>query len=260
MTSRLVMLGTGGALETATRDNTSLAFDLGDRAVLVDCPGSVGLKLLRAGIDPVRLAAVVVTHGHPDHIYGFPSLVHNLWMIDRERPVGRLPVHAPAEEIRKLQDLLAIFDLDRRATFLEYHPLPETPGAEFFVQDGHRLSAHPVDHGPPAYAVRWDTAGGRRVVHSTDTRPVDALAEFGRGADFFLHEATYAGVDADLARQGGHSTAAQAGRLATMAGARRLLLLHLVYYAAPELWVADAMTAFACPVEVPDDGAVYPLD
>jgi ribonuclease Z len=260
MTPRLVILGTGGALQTATRDNTALAFDLDGRAVLVDCPGSVYLKLLRAGIDPVRLAAVVITHGHPDHIYGFPSLVHNLWMIDRERPFGRLPVHAPGEEIRKLRDLLAIFDLDRRATFLEYHPLPEAPGAEFFVRDGHRLSAHPVDHGPPAHAVRWDTAGGRRVLYSTDTRPVDALAEFGRGADYFLHEATYAGGDADLARQGGHSTAAQAGRLATMAGAKRLLLLHLVDYAAPERWVADAMTTFAGPVEVPDDGAVYPLD
>lgn len=257
---RLVILGTGGALETAIRDNTSLVFDLGGRAVLVDCPGSVYLKLLRAGIDPVRLAAVVITHGHPDHTYGFPSLVHNLWMIDRERPVGRLPVYAPGEEIQKLRALLAIFDLDRRAAFLEYHPLPEAPGAEFFMQDGHRLSAHPVDHGPPAYAVRWDTVGGRRVMHSTDTRPVDALAEFGRGADFFLHEATYNSVEAALAHQGGHSTAAQAGRLAAMAGAKRLLLLHLVDYAVPERWVADAMTAFAGPVEVPDDGAVYPLD
>ncbi|MDR7418095.1 MAG: MBL fold metallo-hydrolase [Armatimonadota bacterium] len=260
MPVRLVILGTGGALETAERDNTALAFDLGDRAVLVDCPGSVYQKLLRAGITAARLAAVVMTHAHPDHIYGYPSLVHNLWMLDREAPVGRLPVYAPGEEIERLRRLLAIFDLDRRAAFLDYHPLPAAPGAPFFEHAGHRLFAHPVDHGPPAFALRWDTAGGRRVMHSTDTRPVEALAEFGRGADLFLHEATFAGAQADLAASGGHSTPAQAGRLATLAGAKRLLLLHLVDHAVPEQWVAEATTAFAGPVEIPDDGAVYAVE
>jgi ribonuclease Z len=255
-----VILGSGGALETAHRDNTSLAFDLGNRGVLVDCPGSVYLKLLRAGIDPLHLAAVVVTHTHPDHVYGFPSLVHNIWMVHRERPVGPLPVFAPAEEIGKLRNLLGIFDLDRRAAFLEYHSLPVEPGAQFFAHGGHRLSSHPVDHGPPAYAVRWDTGGGRRVLYSTDTRPVDALAQFGRGADFFLHEATYASVDEGLAHQSGHSTSAQAGRVAAMAGAKRLLLVHLVDYAVPEQWVADAATTFAGPVEIPEDGAAYAVD
>jgi ribonuclease Z len=260
MTARLVILGSGGAMQTADRDNTALAFDLGGRAVLVDCPGSVYLKLLRAGVDPLCLAAVVITHTHPDHICGYPSLVHNLWMMDRDKPVGRLPIYAPGAEIEKLRSLLTIFDLDGRASFLEYHPLPAEPGAQFFEQDGHRLFAHPVDHGPPAFAIRWDTAAGRRVMHSTDTRPVDALAGFGRSADFFLHEATYAQNEADLAERGGHSTAAQAGRLATLAGAQRLLLLHLTDYAVPEQWVAEAMTTFSGPVEIPDDGAVYGLD
>ncbi|MDR7545547.1 MAG: MBL fold metallo-hydrolase [Armatimonadota bacterium] len=260
MRTSTVILGTGGAVLTAHRDNTALAFRMGEQAVLVDCPGSVCLKLLRAGIAPERLAALVITHAHPDHLYGLPSLIHNLWMADRGRTSPVLPVWAPAPELEKIRRLLAVFDLERRAAFLELRALPTDPAAPFFERDGHRLFAHPVDHGPPAFAIRWDTAGGHRVLYSTDTRPVESLAAFGRGADLLAHEATYAEAQADLARAGGHSTPAQAGRIAALAGAGRLVLLHLTDTAVPEQWVAEAMTAFDGPVEVPGDGAQYPLD
>jgi ribonuclease BN (tRNA processing enzyme) len=58
----------------------------------------------------------------------------------------------------------------------------------------------------------------------------------------------------------GHSTPAAAGRVAALAGARRLLLVHLVDYAVPAQWVAEARTEFAGPVEVPDDASTYSVD
>jgi ribonuclease BN (tRNA processing enzyme) len=180
-------------------------------------------------------------------------------MLARGAPRERLPVYAPGAEVGRLRRLLDLFDLDRRAAFLEYHPLPDDPARPFWEHAGHRVHAHPVDHGPPAYAVRWDPPGGRRVMYSTDTRPVEALAVFGAGADLLVHEATYAGDEADLAHSGGHSTAAEAGRLAGAAGAKRLLLVHLGDHADPARWIADARREFGGPVEIPDDGAVYPV-
>jgi len=47
--------------------------------------------------------------------------------------------------------------------------------------------------------------------------------------------------------------------MAALAGARRLLLLHLSERADAAVWVAEARAEFAGPVEVPDDGAVYPV-
>lgn len=259
MSAALVVLGTGGAMQTARRDNTSLACQMDDRAVLVDCPGSPYLKLLRAGIDPMRLAAVVITHTHPDHVYGFPSLIHNMWMMDRDVPAPHLPVYAPTDDHGTLRTLLTLFNLDERAAFVELRALPADPEAPFFEHAGHRFYAHAVDHGPPAFAIRWDTPQGHRVLYSTDTRPLDALAEFGRGADLYVHEATYAEIEADAAQAGGHTTAAQAGRLAAQANAKRLVLVHLADYADPEHWVMEARATFAGPVEMPEDGAVYPV-
>ncbi|MDQ7858057.1 MAG: MBL fold metallo-hydrolase [Armatimonadota bacterium] len=259
MDAALVVLGTGGALPTARRDNTALAFRIGTGGVLIDCPGGVYTKLLRAGVDPTALDAVVLTHAHPDHVYGLVSLVHSLWMVARGAPRAPLPLYAPAAEAGRVRALLALFDLDRRAAFLDHRALPDDPGRPFWERGGHRLHAHTVDHGPPACAVRWDAPGGLRVTYSTDTRPLDALAAFGASSDLFVHEATYASGEEDLAGAGGHSTAGQAGRIAALAGARRLLLVHLGDHANPGRWIADAQREFAGPVEIPEDGAVYPL-
>ncbi len=257
MSAAVVILGSGGAMLTSHRDNTALAFRMDEAAVLIDCPGSAYLKLLRAGIDPLRLAAVVITHTHPDHIYGLPSLIHNLWMMGLKTPLPPLPVYAPEADLAKLQRLLAVFDLDRRAEFPRWYPLPDDAAHPFLEHKGHRFYAHPVDHGPPAYAIRWDAANGRRVLYSTDTRPVEALAEFGRGAVLFIHEATYLDAEAQRAGEAGHSTASQAGRIAALADARRMLLVHLTDYADPASWVEEARKTFGGLVDVPDDGAVY---
>lgn len=256
MSDALVVLGSGTAVQTADRDNTSLAFRMHGAAVLVDCPGSPALKLRRAGIDPLRLDTVVVTHTHPDHVYGLPSLAHNLRLLGRK---AALPVFAQAGDFDRIGRLLAAFGMDSTASFLEMHPLPAGGAAAFWEHAGHRLFALPVDHSAPACAVRWDLPSGARVVYSGDTRPVDELAEFGRGADLFVHEATFAEEDAARALEGGHSTPAQAGLLAERAGARRLLLVHLCEDADPARWVAEARKTFMGPVEVPADGTVYPV-
>lgn len=257
MSASLIVLGTGSAVQTAQRDNTAFAFRMNGVGVLIDCPGSVPLKLRRTGFDPMHLAAVVITHTHLDHAYGLLSLVDNLRLLDRTAP---LPVFAPREGLDRLRALLAVFDLDRKSGFVDLRPIPSDERSVLWEHAGNRLYAMSVDHGPPAFAVRWDLPGGGRAVYSSDTRPLDVLAEFGRGAELFIHEATHRDADAAIAQDHGHSTARQAGSLASRAGARRLLLVHVGRDVDVEQWIAEAQTAYSGPVEIPSDGAVYLLD
>lgn len=68
---------------------------------------------------------------------------------------------------------------------------------------------------------------GRRVVYTGDTRPIEETVEVAADADLLIHDATFGDDWADRACETGHTTAREAGELATRAGAKRLALTHV---------------------------------
>lgn len=68
---------------------------------------------------------------------------------------------------------------------------------------------------------------GAKLVHVGDAGRTDDLVEHARDADALVIESTYLSYEADLARQFGHLTAAQAARLAREANVRQLYLTHV---------------------------------
>ena len=68
---------------------------------------------------------------------------------------------------------------------------------------------------------------GRRIVFSGDTRPCPETVEAAAAAELLVHEATFTEEEAERARQTGHSTAAEAARLAVDAQVAMLALTHI---------------------------------
>jgi ribonuclease Z len=91
-------------------------------------------------------------------------------------------------------------------------------GQSITLRDGRTIQPDAV-LGPPR--------PGTKFVFIGDTGRVDNLLEPVRGADVLVIEATYASLEADVAREFGHLVARQAAELATAAKVQHLILHHI---------------------------------
>lgn len=85
---------------------------------------------------------------------------------------------------------------------------------------------------------------GRKVVYSGDTKPCPAVVELARGADVLIHDSTLDSSHSTLASDFGHSTAAEAARVAKEAGVGVLFLVHL----SPRYDSAEVLEREACSI------------
>ena len=99
-------LGTGGWVATRERDNTSLLIQENEKLVLVDCPGSVIQKIKKTDLDPEAIVSILITHVHPDHVYGLPSLVHSLMLVE-----CTINLYGSEETVQFCLNLLDLFHL-----------------------------------------------------------------------------------------------------------------------------------------------------
>ncbi|MEW5900022.1 MAG: MBL fold metallo-hydrolase [Acidobacteriota bacterium] len=183
--AEIFFLGTGGAVATPARDNTSFLLRCGEDLVLVDCPGSLTAKIQRLNLDPARVGSIVLTHTHPDHIYGLPAFVLARMLEERE-----IVVWGSAETVAFSRRLLDLFRLRGPTIKIRVRFRALRPGQKARLEDSLRLQAFPVSHLPSSLAYRFDFEDGKRLLYSGDTPPSASLFEEAKGIDCLVHEAS----------------------------------------------------------------------
>lgn len=245
----LYLLGTGAAVSDAHRTTTMLAVEEAGSLLLIDCGGDAVQRMMAAGLDPLRIKAVFLTHEHPDHIGGFPLLMEKLWLLGRRDP---LPIYGPAAALAVTR---AVFDTFNTKGWeglpeREWHDVALEAGAPVFESDAFRVTATPVIHPVPTLGVRIEGASGAVLAYSCDTAKSDNVVRLAREADLLVHEATGS-------QPGVHSSPEEAADVAAQAGAYRLVLVHLP----PGLTDDDLAAArhrFTM-TELGEEGGVYAL-
>jgi ribonuclease BN (tRNA processing enzyme) len=142
--------------------------------------------------------------------------------------------------------------------------------ATMFERDGLKVSAARVRHPPitRAYAYRFD-ASDRSIVFSGDTTYSPELIALAKGADVLVHEVMHlAGLDRLLSRVpnapslrkhliDSHTTTERLGHVAAEAGAKTLVLSHLVPGDDPSItdvmWTEDVRKNFSGKIVVGRD-------
>lgn len=259
MTQRLVVLGAGTALPDRDRDNTFLVWDSTAGSTLIDCGGRAYQQLLRAGVDPRQLRSVVLTHNHPDHIYGLPALLFHLWLAGYRQT---LAVYANPSTLATAQRVCAAFEHSENGAMCptSWHEIPEAANAVFGETCSYRISTTPVRHSRPTLAVKIEDRERQQIiVYSSDTAPCDELAHFAQGAHTLIHEAA-----TDDPFQGyGHSTPRQAGEMAVRCGVQRIVLIHYssAYTMSEAAAIAEVRaTGFGGEIRIANELDTYVLD
>ncbi|MFQ6070350.1 MAG: MBL fold metallo-hydrolase [Candidatus Aminicenantales bacterium] len=180
----LYFLGTGGSVATVDRDNTSFLLKKEKTRILVDCPGSIIQKLKKADCIPRKVQHILVTHIHPDHIYGLPSFVHSLML---EKTIVRL--YGSEETISFSRKLLEFFNLFAREIKVRVEFFPLEPGAKTSLGDSIEVETIKVRHSSSSLAFKLYFAQEKKeLLYSGDTPPDNSIFEQASGIDYLIHD------------------------------------------------------------------------
>jgi ribonuclease Z len=217
-------LGTGGASCTRERDNTALLLEYENRLSLIDCPGSVTKKMKHLNLDPRRIDTLFITHTHPDHIYGLPSLVHNMM---HENKI--LPVYGSRDSLKMAGKLLDLFGLRREKIKYRMDFKPLKRDDSFSLVEGAESRALAVRHKPSSLGL-YTLFSQEKVdfLYSGDTAVCPSLFKRFSGTEYLVHDCSVPSRFFRLhpALPDLHTQSLDLGRLAAQAGIRCLIPIH----------------------------------
>lgn len=228
---RVTFVGVSSALPTADEETAGFVLN---GVHLVDAPCGVVRSLLRCGIDPMAIRTVIFTHFHQDHYMGLPQLLFYRglkasWQGGSEL----LTLYGPSDiglVVKLTREFLRVEEFPVVWPKLTYQVLKpgEVVEQTSRLRSGYRLEAAKAKHAVEDLCYRFtDLDSGASVVFTGDTAYHEPLSEFARGCDLLIHEASFCGdVPRETVEQTKHSTAAEAARIASLAGAGMLALIH----------------------------------
>jgi ribonuclease Z len=241
MTIDVVLLGTGNPLPDRDRAGAATLVRIDGRPILVDAGRGVCMRMVAAGVLPMMLDSVFLTHLHSDHICDLNDVVTTHWVMSPAlRPFRLFGPPRTCEVVAGMRAMLQP-DIEYRLAHhadLNWEPQLDVTELEPGVvldEDGLRVIAARTDHRPvePTLGFRFEH-DGKAVVLAGDTVPCPGLDELCRGADVYVQTVLRDDLVAMVPMQrfrdtiDYHSTVAQAAQTAARCGVGTLVLTHQV--------------------------------
>ncbi|WP_240330851.1 MBL fold metallo-hydrolase [Sphingorhabdus sp. Alg239-R122] len=288
------LCGTGSPMPNPDRAGPCNVIIAGDQIYLVDI-GEGGNEVLNLmGINSAKLDGLLLTHFHSDHIDGLGPLMLFHWTRGANRTP--LPVHGPKGVEAIIDGFNAAYAIDDTYRIAHHGEevvppsgggaiaLPfEMTGSQQIIlkKGGLTITAFQVDHAPiePALGYRFDYKG-RAVCISGDTSKSANLEKVCAGADIIVHDALQPAMVEEMREaleargnplaakimhdiQDYHASPEEAAESAQTAGAKMLVLSHLVpplplEYLYPK-FLGDAPKRFDGDLIVAKDGMLFSL-
>ena len=245
---RLTVLGGAGGFPPAAGACSGYLIEHDGARLLVDPGYAIVPRLLRI-VPAAAIDAVLVSHGHPDHVADLNPLLRARLMQDDAAP--RLTAFSLPDA---LGPVLALDQIRAMKSACDVH---EFEAGEAFTVGPFQIESRPLPHSIPNAGIRI-SASGRSITYTGDAGPSDDLVDLAGGTDLLLAEATYVET-VPTGNAGVLNCALDVGRQARRAGAARLILTHLLPGTDPEASRAAAARSYGDWIGVASGGVMVDL-
>ncbi|AHY46245.1 Metal-dependent hydrolases of the beta-lactamase superfamily III [Rubrobacter radiotolerans] len=222
---RVTVVGSGTASLRLRRRHSCVVVETGAEVLVFDLGFRAVRGLRRAGVHPVEVDRVFLTHFHGDHTADLiPFLLHRRFgrrSGDKTPVRGSLTVTGPEPFPGFWRS--SVRSLNGEAPEVLALPSAAEKGAEVPLKlPGASLSWAPAKHRPESIAYRLES-GGRTLVITGDTEYAESVVALSRGAHAALVDCSFP----DERPVPGHLTPHGVARLASEAGVERVVLTHI---------------------------------
>ncbi len=185
--AEIIFLGTAASIPTARRDNTAFLFSYKKEKFLIDCPGAIVQKLLKVGIDFRKIKNIIVTHEHPDHLYGIISLIHTQMFFNK-----RINIFSSLPSIKIIKHLVRLFRLNKK-DFPKLYYFDVFKKNPFFKKNSLTLLAIKNKHIPYSFGIKF-IFGKKSLFYSSDTAFSKEILDAAQKINYLIHDCSASSI------------------------------------------------------------------
>ncbi|MEZ5358753.1 MAG: MBL fold metallo-hydrolase [Candidatus Zixiibacteriota bacterium] len=196
-----IILGSSAGMPQPGRVNSGYVLSVDGKHYQFDCGGGVSAAFRGAGLNPLALDSIFISHTHPDHICELPLYIQMLYLAGRKEPVT---IFMPEEAIVPIQDYFNALYLFREKLPFEIHFEPVARGT---MIERNGMSIHPIhnshligytdiirSYGFPNKMQSFSyliSVEGKSILYSADLGSEKDLGPFMTDVDLLVVESTH---------------------------------------------------------------------
>lgn len=262
---KIVFLGTTSSVPTRKRNLPSIFLMYKGERILFDCGEGTQRQLMEKNLKFMRINKIFITHWHADHFAGLLGLIQTMSLESRKEVLYIYGPRRTTEFVEKLLTIgyfarnfkIKVRDLDEEEVVegdgYKVYPFKvkhKIPAYGYVFEEESKVRANMnkarklgLKTGPLIGKLKKgetiifknkkikpqdiiEVFPGKKIVYTGDTQPIPNISKYAKNADLLIADSTFSS-DKKYMDEIGHSTSADAAKIAKKANVKKLVLTHI---------------------------------